>query len=145
MGNCADARCTTARWAACVHLTSAIIVHDTCQSLQVGLGLVQTERSHSRNGRPGVRKDAAYYSSAMPFNARSQVRGKVRALDEPALMLEVYKQAVMTGTASIKIDPKNPVGCLKKWRRGQDSNLQDLSVGGFQDRCTTNYATPPHC
>lgn len=31
----------------------------------------------------------------------------------------------------------------KKWRRGQDSNLHDLSVGGFQDRCTTNYATPP--
>ncbi len=30
-----------------------------------------------------------------------------------------------------------------KWRRGQDSNLHDLSVGGFQDRCTTNYATPP--
>src|SRR5882762_8254461 len=31
----------------------------------------------------------------------------------------------------------------RKWRRGQDSNLHDLSVGGFQDRCTTNYATPP--
>ena len=31
----------------------------------------------------------------------------------------------------------------KIWRRGQDSNLHDLSVGGFQDRCTTNYATPP--
>ncbi len=29
------------------------------------------------------------------------------------------------------------------WRRGQDSNLQALSGGGFQDRCTTNYATPP--
>lgn len=25
----------------------------------------------------------------------------------------------------------------KKWRRGQDSNLHNLSVGGFQDRCTT--------
>ena len=30
------------------------------------------------------------------------------------------------------------------WRRGQDSNLQALSGGGFQDRCTTNYATPPN-
>ena len=30
-----------------------------------------------------------------------------------------------------------------RWRRGQDSNLQALSGGGFQDRCTTNYATPP--
>ena len=29
------------------------------------------------------------------------------------------------------------------WRRGQDSNLHILSDGGFQDRCTTNYATPP--
>ncbi len=32
----------------------------------------------------------------------------------------------------------------KKWRRGQDSNLHALSGGGFQDRCTTNYATPPN-
>ena len=31
----------------------------------------------------------------------------------------------------------------KKWRRGQDSNLQALAGGGFQDRCITNYATPP--
>ena len=30
------------------------------------------------------------------------------------------------------------------WRRGQDSNLQALAGGGFQDRCITNYATPPH-
>src|SRR5260370_38225324 len=30
-----------------------------------------------------------------------------------------------------------------KWRRGQDSNLQALAGGGFQDRCITNYATPP--
>src|SRR5205809_5121527 len=29
------------------------------------------------------------------------------------------------------------------WRMGQDSNLHILSDGGFQDRCTTNYATPP--
>ena len=34
-------------------------------------------------------------------------------------------------------------GGLNKWRRGQDSNLHILSDGGFQDRCTTNYATPP--
>src|SRR5689334_19068996 len=33
---------------------------------------------------------------------------------------------------------------LRKWRRGQDSNLHILSDGGFQDRCTTNYATPPN-
>ena len=32
---------------------------------------------------------------------------------------------------------------LKEWRRGQDSNLQALAGGGFQDRCITNYATPP--
>ena len=31
----------------------------------------------------------------------------------------------------------------RKWRRGQDSNLQALAGGGFQDRCITNYATPP--
>jgi hypothetical protein len=32
---------------------------------------------------------------------------------------------------------------LEEWRRGQDSNLQALAGGGFQDRCITNYATPP--
>src|SRR6266511_867865 len=35
------------------------------------------------------------------------------------------------------------IGMRDKWRRGQDSNLHILSDGGFQDRCTTNYATPP--
>jgi hypothetical protein len=33
----------------------------------------------------------------------------------------------------------------EEWRRGQDSNLQALAGGGFQDRCITNYATPPNC
>lgn len=34
-------------------------------------------------------------------------------------------------------------GRKRAWRRGQDSNLQALSGGGFQDRCITDYATPP--
>src|ERR1051326_8570288 len=31
----------------------------------------------------------------------------------------------------------NIASVVKRWRRGQDSNLHSLSAGGFQDRCTT--------
>ncbi len=31
----------------------------------------------------------------------------------------------------------------KKWRREQDSNLQALTGGSFQDYCITNYAISP--
>src|SRR5690606_14880753 len=32
----------------------------------------------------------------------------------------------------------------KRWRRRQDSNLQAITRGSFQDYCLTNSATSPH-
>jgi hypothetical protein len=42
----------------------------------------------------------------------------------------------------LRANPKSKIQ-NRKWRRGQDSNLQALSGGSFQDYCITNYATSP--
>lgn len=40
---------------------------------------------------------------------------------------------------------KSKIGNARlKWRREQDSNLQALTGGSFQDYCITNYAISPH-
>ena len=64
-------------------------------------------------------------------------------------LVESPSEGLFEGGILLGIAPKtlSPSACRwfgRKWRRGQDSNLQALSGGGFQDRCTTNYATPPH-
>ena len=60
-------------------------------------------------------------------------------------LVESPSEGLFEGGILLGIAPKtlSPSALPMAWKI-QDSNLQALSGGGSQDRCTTNYATPPH-
>lgn len=52
----------------------------------------------------------------------------------------IYLRYKKTSDKNSDVEGKN----VKKERRTRDSNPHELTLGGFQDRCNTNYASPPN-